>query len=215
MLQFQTPRTPSPYQSQTCRSYLSCPDEDLAALLRTCNGASFIDRRDTAIIRVLLDTGVRRAELANADLADLNVAAHELTVLGKGRKPRIVPLSPKTVMALRKYLRARERRPGVNSPALFLSQSATGYGRHNRLSANGIGEMLTRKCRDAGLGHIHPHQLRHTWAHDMLANGAHEQAVERLGGWSPGSKMVKRYGAAMADERARKAARRMARGDRV
>lgn len=190
------------------------PDEDLVALLRTCSGRSFIHRRDTAIIRTLLDTGLRREELVSRNVSDLDMTHHELTVLGKGGKPRIVPLSPKTVAALRSYLRARERRPAAASPALFLSIMPTGRGNW-RLTGGGVGEMIARRSKLAGLGHIWPHMLRHTWAHDMLDNGANEGDVERLGGWSPGSKMIKRYGSSMADARARNAAKRMARGDRV
>ncbi|WP_439377438.1 tyrosine-type recombinase/integrase [Amycolatopsis lexingtonensis] len=190
------------------------PDAELVALLRTASGTDFISVRDTAILRLLLDTGIRRGELVNIDVADLDLTQHEVTVTGKGNKTRIVPLSPRTVLALRKYMRARARRPAATSRALFLSIRPDDRGVH-RLTGGGIGEMVTRRCKAAGLTHRWPHQLRHTWAHDMLDNGANEQDVERLGGWSRGSKMVKRYGSSMADERARKRSRELARGDRV
>ncbi|MEA5367769.1 tyrosine-type recombinase/integrase [Amycolatopsis sp., V23-08] len=190
------------------------PDAELAALLRTASGSDFISIRDNAILRVLLDTGIRRGELVNIDVADVDFAQHEITVTGKGGRTRIVPLSPKTVLALRKYMRARARRPASTARPLFLSIRPDDRG-VNRLTGGGLFEMVKRRCKAAGLVHRWPHQLRHTWAHDMLDNGANEQDVERLGGWTRGSKMVKRYGSSMADERARKRSRDLARGDRV
>ena len=125
-----------------------------------------------------------------------------------------MPFSSRTALALRKYLRARARRPWATSRALFLSIRAGASGQA-RLTGGGVGEMITRRCVTAGIGHRWPHQLRHTWAHDLLDNGANEGDVERLGGWSRGSKMVKRYGSSQADARARKRSRELARGDRV
>lgn len=190
------------------------PDEELVSLLGTCKGDDFTDWRDEAIIRLLLDTGIRRGELVGIDLDDLDLAHQEVRVTGKGGKTRIAPFGTKTALALRKYLRARGRRAYGTHPSLFQSIRPHGSG-EVRLTGGGVGEMVTRRCKLAGLGHRWPHQLRHTWAHDMLDNGAQESDVERLGGWSPGSKMVKWYGSAQADSRARKRSRSLSRGDRV
>lgn len=189
------------------------PDTELTALLKAAAGRDYLSLRDTAIIRTLLDTGVRRGELSGADLGDLDLEYQELTVTGKGGKRRTVPLSPRTVHAWRKYLRARAQRAQASSPALLLG---TQSGRSGwRLLGKGIARMLDRRCEQAGIGHRWPHQMRHTWAHDLLDNGASEQDVERLGGWRPGSPMVRHYGGSMATERAKKRVRALARGDRV
>ncbi|QJY46937.1 tyrosine-type recombinase/integrase [Pseudonocardia broussonetiae] len=191
------------------------PDGDLTGLLQTMAGPTFIDRRDTAIIRMLLDTGVRRGELVGIDVADLDLQQQEVTLhRTKGGRPRIVPFGGKTAIALRKYLRARDqRRAGRESPALFLSARWDGAG-DGRMTGGGVGEMLTRRCAVAGMDPIHAHQFRHTWADDLLSHGANEGDVERLAGWrSP--LMVRRYGRSVADRRARDSARRLARGDRV
>jgi len=74
--------------------------------------------------------------------------------------------------------------------------------------------MIERRCALAALPPINPHAFRHTWAHDLMANGANESDVERLAGWSS-PLMVRRYGSSAADARARDAHRRLARGDRV
>ena len=189
-------------------------DEDLSTLLRVMDGASFVDRRDTAIVRLLIDTGCRRGELAGINLDDVDLRGQEIILKQtKGGWSRIVPIGSRATLALRKYLRARDRHPAVDSPALFLSTrpgSRSGW----RISGGGVAEMLERRCKAAGLPTINPHKFRHTWAHDMLAHGAGETNVERLAGWrSP--LMVRRYGASAADMRARDAAKRLRRGDRV
>ncbi len=190
------------------------PDEDLRKLLATCTGTSFVDRRDTALIRMFFDTGCRRAELSGMDVGDLDLGLMEAKVLGKGSRVRLVPISNRTALAVRKYLRARAQYVPADSGPLFVSVRASSSGSW-RLTGNGMALMLTRRCKEAGLEHLHLHQLRHTWAHDQLSAGANEGDVERLGGWSPGSPMLRRYTSALADQRARDSARRLARGDRV
>jgi integrase len=68
----------------------------LKALLSECSGTSFDDRRDTAIIRMFLDTGCRRGEIAPLQIDSLDFAENTVTVLGKGRRPRTIPFGDKT-----------------------------------------------------------------------------------------------------------------------
>jgi integrase len=190
-------------------------DDDLATLLRAVEkGSSFVDRRDAALIRVLIDTGCRRGELAGIDIDDVDLRTHDITLRRtKGGDERLVPIGAKTALALRKYLRARQKHAAASSPALFLSIRSGPRGGW-RISGGGIAELLVRRCESVRLAPVHPHMFRHTWANDLLSHGANEGDVEKLAGWrSP--LMVRRYGASAAAQRARDSSRRLARGDRV
>ena len=183
------------------------PDEDLAALLKTCD-TTFLGLRDTAIVRMLVATGLRRGELVGLDVDDLDLRHQVLSVMGKGGKPRMVSIGgSKTPLALSRYLRARRTHPRHADPALFL-------GYNGRISGAAVAEMLRRRSVAAGVTPIHPHQLRHLWAHLCKTDGLSDEDLERMGGWSaPG--MVRRYGRGLADERARAAHAALGVGDRI
>lgn len=186
-------------------------DSDVSTLLATMSGPSFSDRRDVLVVRLLADVGCRRAELVGIDTDDVKLdIGRVLLRRTKGGHERWVPLSPTTIQSCRKYLRARKRHPGAASPALLLSQRRTG---ECRLTGSGVFEMLNRRCDAAGIERIRPHSLRHLWAHDQLASGVGETAVETLAGWRSPT-MIRRYGASLAAERAIDASRQRARGDR-
>lgn len=188
-------------------------DEELTKLLRVMSGSDFLDRRDTAIVRLLLDAGIRREELVKINVEDLNLEYREVLVHGKGGKDRVVPFGSRTAVTLRRYLRARAKRPAAESPALFLSTRPRAGGGW-RMTGGGVADMLKRRSEAAGLPPIHPHQFRHTWASDMKRHGLGDDQLERLAGWSTPI-MSRRYGNSVADQHAREVARKLARGDRV
>lgn len=179
----------------------------LSKLLASMNGRSFDDRRDTAIVRLFLDTGMRSSELASLSVTDIDLDQDVAVVLGKGRRPRACPFGDKTGQAIERYLRERSKHRLARNGALWL-------GARGVMTDNGIRQMLRRRAKQAGLDHLHPHMFRHTFAHRWLSEGGQEQDLMRLAGWKS-REMLARYGASAADQRARDAHKRMGLGDRL
>jgi site-specific recombinase XerD len=97
-------------------------DDNLRRLLKSCEVKAFVSRRDMAVIRLLIDTGMRIGECAGLALTDLDLDQDVAIVLGKGRRPRVCPFGGKTATALERYLRVREAHARGNSPALWLGE---------------------------------------------------------------------------------------------
>jgi site-specific recombinase XerD len=174
------------------------PEDDLAALLGVCSGRTFEDRRDTALLRVFLNTGTRLAEMAGIRVEDLDLHRREIVVTGKGRKLRSLPLGPKALKSIDRYLRSRARHKDADLPWLWL-------GPKGRLTDSGIAQMLKRRSREAGISPpVTPHRFRHTFCHLWLASGGTEHDLAKLNGWSS-LQMVGRYAASAATERAKAA----------
>jgi site-specific recombinase XerD len=182
-------------------------DDDLTALLKACAGKRWLDRRDEAVVRFLLDTGVRVSELTGLAVADVDLDHEMAMVTGKGRKVRPVYFAARTSRALDRWLRERRKHRWAHLDALFL-------GQRGALTSDGAREIVRVRGELAGLKGVHPHRFRHSYAHDFLLNGGQERDLMRLAGWSSDA-MLQRYGSAAADLRAREAAKRLRRGDRV
>lgn len=97
------------------------PDE-IKRLLKACEGHGLLARRDLAIVRLLLDTGMRRAELAGLKVEDVDLQDGTAVVLGKWRRPRVVPFGRRTASALDRYLRVRMLHRLGHAPSLWLGK---------------------------------------------------------------------------------------------
>jgi len=170
-------------------------DDDLKLLLKACEGKDFYARRDLAQIRLMLATGLRVSEVCDVALGDLDLVNRIVAVRhGKGDKARLVRFDAPTAAALDRYKRVRARHRYAGLPWLWI-------GYRGRTTRKGIPEMLAKRAEAAGIGHVHCHQLRHTWADRWLRSGGNEGDLQRLGGWES-SEIMRRYGEARAVDRA-------------
>lgn len=193
------------------------PVDSIRTLLATCKPRNFVNLRDEALIRLFFDTGARVAEVAGlmTEAGDDRLIPHVdleqlmIYVLGKGSRYRGIPFGSKTGLAVDRYLRERRKHPLAYRPELWLGEKLRGP-----LTASGMEQMMRRRTKKAGLGRIHPHQGRHTWAHEFRVAGGDRGDLKRLGGWKS-DQMVDRYGASAADERAHASYRKRSFGDQI
>lgn len=182
-------------------------EANIARLFATCQGKDFRDRRDLAMLTLLLDTGLRRMELANLSLSDIDWERQTLRVLGKGDKVRDVSFGNQSALALRAYQRIRKSHPRATSDHLWI-------GRSGPILSDAVLRIVKRRAKEAGLQHIWTHLFRHSWAHYFLDAGGREGDLKILGGWSSDS-MVRYYGSGEAANRAQKAHREYSPADRL
>ena len=176
-------------------------DDELRAMLDTCASQHWRDLRDRALIRVLADTGMRRSEVCNLLVSDLDLALGVLHVrVSKSGRGRMVPLGLKSRRDVRTYLRARQRflsRNGLlDVPALFVSRKGEPF------HPQGLFRCIRRRMAMAGVHKPRAvHAFRHTFAARALERGAGEVEVMAVAGWTS-TGMLRRYAASSETARA-------------
>lgn len=141
--------------------------------------------RDQAIIELLFSSGLRVSELVNLNRDHINTTRREFMVRGKGQKDRPIFISPKSAAIIDKYLAMRTD----SLPALFLNYSRNNTtdssGNYRRLSARSIQRLVEKYAKLAGITkHVSPHTMRHSYATDLLMNGADIRSVQSMLGHS-------------------------------
>jgi len=182
-------------------------DEELKRLIKACQGKSLQDRRDEAIVRLMLETGLRASEVVGIQVSDVNVHDGLVTVRrGTGGKGRVAPFSAQTASAIDRYLRARRTHRLAESGALWVGGGGKSFGYY------GLDKALKDRAATAGIDGFHLHLMRHTAATRWLRAGGSEQGLMSVAGWSTRS-TIDRYTGASAAERAAAEARRLNLGE--
>ena len=138
--------------------------------------------RDRAILELLFSSGLRVSELAGLDKSDINLERREFMVRGKGSKDRPIFISKSAADKIQEYLDERKD----NLPALFLNNSSNAGGAKTngdfrRLTPRSIQRIIERYARMAGITkHVSPHTMRHSFATDLLMNGADIRSVQGM-----------------------------------
>ena len=161
------------------RSSLASGEHGGAAGASSADSARNIaaDMRDQAILEFLYDCGARISEASNLKLGDVDFAQGQVKVFGKGGKERIIPLHELCIDAMKRYL--YDARPLLlrdrTSPYFFVST------RGNQMGTDAMRKMFKQTVRAAGLDEsLSPHDMRHTFATDLLDGGADLRSVQEM-----------------------------------
>ena len=159
--------------------------DEVTRLIEQIDCSDEVGLRDRAIVELLFSSGLRVSELVNLNRDHVNTKRREFTVRGKGKKDRPVFVSQSAAEHVDAYLAARMD----NLPPLFLSYSRNNIssttGGYRRLSARSIQRMISKYARLAGITkHVSPHTMRHSFATDLLMNGADIRSVQTMLGHS-------------------------------
>jgi site-specific recombinase XerD len=159
--------------------------DEIEQLLEQIDMDSETGLRDRAIIELLFSSGLRVSELVNLDRDHINTSRREFMVRGKGQKDRPVFISEGASQHVDNYLKARSD----SLPPLFISYSknntATNSGDYRRLTPRSIQRIINKYTRLAGITkHVSPHTMRHSFATDLLMNGADIRSVQAMLGHS-------------------------------
>lgn len=160
-------------------------EQELERLLKQPDTTTVVGLRDRAILELLFSSGLRVSELVGLDRDHINLKRREFTVRGKGQKDRPIFISPAAAEWLERYLDKRQD----NTKPLFVRYSGNKQvdlsGNYHRLTARSVQRLVGRYALLAGITkRVSPHTLRHSFATDLLMNGADLRSVQAMLGHS-------------------------------
>lgn len=153
---------------------------ELMALVAACNDGTLTGARDAAMLAVAYAGGLRRAEIVGLTMDSFDAAAGVLTVKGKRNKSRTVPMQNAALAALADWLAVRGDAPG----ALFTRIGKGGKLTHEGLTTQAVYYVFAARAEQAGVREFSPHDMRRTFAGDMLDAGVDISTVQKLMGHS-------------------------------
>jgi integrase/recombinase XerD len=165
-------------------------ESEMLTLIEAPNPESLRGLRDRAMLSMMYAAGLRVSELVALTVGDVDRARGIVSALGKGKKRRLVPLGEVALDHLAAYLDAREaelkaRSKRAGSKSHKVSEFLFPSPRGGKLTRQAFWKIVGRTARGAGLrGHVHPHQLRHSFATHLLSGGADLRSVQTLLGHS-------------------------------
>lgn len=185
----------------------------MRALLAACEGRSFSQVRDMALVRFMHSTGARSDEVISMMVLDLQIGAKSAVITrGKGGRGRRSGFGDRTAEVVGRYLRARRRHQFADRPELWLAGGngrRADRGERGALTYPGLKSALTRRAEAAGIEGFHPHRLRHTAAVSWLRSGGSVPGLMTQMGWLS-VEMVNRYVKAASVELAIEESHRLA-----
>jgi integrase/recombinase XerC len=150
-------------------------DADQAAQFVQVEGDDFINKRDRALVELIYSSGLRLAETVSLNINDIDWGDAMLTVTGKGKKTRTLPVGSYAIKALKDWLEARTLYTQNDEPALFTTQ------RGQRISHRAVQMRLQQLSIKQGMDNpVHPHMLRHSFASHMLESSGDLRLVQEL-----------------------------------
>lgn len=152
-------------------------DNEVKLLLNSFEPLTFLGERDKLMCMLMLDCGLRRGEVVNLKLSDIDKTKHTMIINGKGSKQRIVPFGKTVKNQLMRYLALRTEKP-CYSDSLFLTIE------REPITSNAIKMLFQRLKISSGISRLYPHLLRHTFATNYIIQGGNLEVLRVLLGHS-------------------------------
>ena len=160
---------------KTARKLPKLLDVDQTCQLLEIEKNDVLAIRDKAILELIYSSGLRLAEIISLDIDDIDFSDRVLTVTGKGKKTRNIPIGKYAIQAIDDWLKNRQALTSSNKKALFISN------RGNRISPRSVQQRIKKWAIKQGLStHVYPHMLRHSFASHILESSGDLRAIQEL-----------------------------------